>query len=154
MTPVSSQKNAMAELDKLLLPRISRAERLIARALAQRLVRHGLSPAQFRIVGALLGEDAGLTQTDLADRLGVSLPTLSVALAKLEAAGAVARVPDPADARAKRVRATPGGAQLRGVVREVVQLDAELVQGIDARDLGAAIRVLRTIESRLGTGGA
>jgi DNA-binding MarR family transcriptional regulator len=145
----SSQKNALSELEKLLLPHVSRTERLVSKALAERLEQHGLSLAQFRIVGALLGEDAGLTQTELAERLGVSLPTLSVALAKLEEAGAVGRVADPLDARAKRVCATPGGAQLRSILKEVTRLDADLVKGIDQRDLATTVAVLRTIEARL-----
>lgn len=144
-----AHKNAMAELKKLLLPHVSRAERLVSKALAERLEQHGLSLAQFRIVGALLGEEEGLTQTELAERLGVSLPTLSVALAKLEEAGAVGRIADPEDARAKRVRATPGGAQLRSIIREVMRLDADLVKGIDPQDLATTVRVLQTIEARL-----
>jgi DNA-binding MarR family transcriptional regulator len=144
LVPPSFQKNALSELEKLLLPHVSRTERLVSRVLSERL------EAQFRIVGALLGEDVGLTQTELASRLGVSLPTLSVALAKLEESGAVARLADPADARAKRVRATAGGAQLRNIVREVVRLDGELVKGIDPVDLRTTISVLRTIGARLG----
>jgi DNA-binding MarR family transcriptional regulator len=150
LVPPSFQKNALSELEKLLLPHVSRTERLVSRVLSERLEQHGLSLAQFRIVGALLGEDVGLTQTELASRLGVSLPTLSVALAKLEESGAVARLADPADARAKRVRATAGGAQLRNIVREVVRLDGELVKGIDPVDLRTTISVLRTIGARLG----
>lgn len=147
--PSSSHRSALSELEKLLLPHIARAERLVSSELGARLGRFGLSLAQFRLVGALLGEDAGLTQTELAERLGVSLPTISIALAKLEEAGAIARVADPADARAKRVRATPGGTQLRSIVRELKCLDEDLTDGIDPADLAAAVRVLRAIAAKL-----
>jgi DNA-binding MarR family transcriptional regulator len=54
-------------------------------------------------------------------------------VAHLERHGYVERVPDPADRRAKRVRATARGAEVYAIAREFV---AELEQRLAAR-LGA-----------------
>ncbi len=147
--PSSPRESALDELGRLLFPQIARTERLISQALAARLARHGMSLAQFRLVGALLGEPEGLAQTELAERLGIALPTLSVALAKLEAAGVVRRDADAADGRVKRVRATLAARQLRSVLGELTALEGETLAGISARDLDAARRVLRAIQARV-----
>ncbi|MDO9416550.1 MarR family winged helix-turn-helix transcriptional regulator [Pararhizobium sp.] len=63
---------------------------------------------------------AGIKQTDIAARMGIEPMTLSACLDRLEALGLVARLPDPADRRAKNVVVT-GKADplLAAIMREV-----------------------------------
>lgn len=140
---------ALTELEALFLLHLGRADRLVSGELEARLAPHGFSVAQIRLLFALLGEKEGLTHTELAARLGVTLPTLSAALDRLEDAGVVERVADPADARIKRVVATPDRGQLRGIVRSVAELDHELTVDVDPRDLATAIDVLAAIATKL-----
>ena len=140
----------MADMADLLVSRVSRAQRLGQRWLEPRLAALGITFAEMRITGLLLGEDEGVTQKDLADRLGVRPATLSTALSTLEAKGVVERVADPADARIKRVRVAKRPSEL-GRVRAILDaLEARAVDGIGARDLKTAQRVLRRVAENLG----
>ena len=68
-------------------------------------------------------------------------------VAHLEQHGYVERVPDPADGRAKLVRATARGRQVYAIVRElIVELDARL----DERMGAAKVAQLRELLEELG----
>ena len=96
------------ELATALMPAIARADRLGFAWLEAKLRPKGITVADFRIVGSLLGEQEGLSQRELAARLGVRPPTVSVALDKLEQAGIVERLPSASDARAHRASQVAG----------------------------------------------
>ena len=81
----------------------------------------------------------------------VAGPTMSKLVAALEASGLVARAPDPADARAVVLRATPKGRALmeRGRRQRVDRLANEL-RGLPSKDLATLARaaaILRALES-------
>ena len=62
----------------------------------------------------------------LAERAGVTKQSMAELVAHLERHGYVERVPDPADRRAKLVRATARGGEVYAIAREVVaELEAE-----------------------------
>jgi DNA-binding MarR family transcriptional regulator len=65
------------------------------------------------------------TQVRLAEQAGTDIKMTSQVVRTLEAKGLVERTVDPADSRARRVRATRKGARL--AVRAI-----ELVEGVDA----------------------
>ncbi len=138
-------------LARWLLPAVARHDRLASRVLEDQLAPHGITLPQFRIVGALLGERAGLTQRELAARIRVEAPTLSVAVAKLEAAGLVERAADPADGRAWRVRLVSKHDRISPVMEVLRLLEQRATAGIAPEDLATARRVLdhliRNLES-------
>ncbi|MCB9548216.1 MAG: MarR family transcriptional regulator [Myxococcales bacterium] len=73
----------------------------------------------------------GTRVTDLADRMGITKQAVSQIVADLEAHGIVARLPDPADGRTRRVALTDQGraAMLHGL--GVLQaLEAELATAV------------------------
>ncbi len=74
---------------------------------------HGLSLLQLQVV-ELLGQEADPRARvgTLAAELGVSSPTLSDAVASLEAKGLLRRTPDPDDGRASILTLTPEGRRL------------------------------------------
>ncbi len=65
-------------------------------------------------------DDAGTTVTALAERAGMTKQSMGELVRHLEAHGYVERVPDPADGRAKLVRATERGGEVYAIVREFV----------------------------------
>jgi MarR family transcriptional regulator, organic hydroperoxide resistance regulator len=67
----------------------ARTERLLGAALR----RHGLNHGQLAVL-LTIGTAEGLTQQDLADRLGLTEANVSQVLDRLEAAGLVRRVPE------------------------------------------------------------
>ena len=84
-----------------------------AMALNRRLMTHMLAgdqihPAQASCLWVLSSND-GVSQTDLADLLRVSRPTITVMLQKMEAAGMVERRPDELDQRKIRIYLTEDG---------------------------------------------
>ena len=71
-------------------------------------------------------DDDGTRVQVLAERAGVTKQSMAELVAHLERHGYVERVPDPADRRAKLVRATARGGELYAIAREVVaELEAE-----------------------------
>jgi DNA-binding MarR family transcriptional regulator len=78
--------------------------------LRESLVKSGyddLSPS-FGYVARNLA-DAPLTLTELADRLGITSPGALKIVQQMEGSGHLERIPDPTDARAKRLRLTRRG---------------------------------------------
>ncbi|MDY0340381.1 MAG: MarR family transcriptional regulator [Coriobacteriia bacterium] len=66
-----------------------------------------------------LSNSGGMSQSELAETLHVSRPTVTVMLQKLEAAGAIERRTDEHDQRVTRLFLTPDGAELAGRMRTV-----------------------------------
>jgi DNA-binding MarR family transcriptional regulator len=92
---------------------------------------------------------AGTRITDLAERLGITKQAVSQLVDDLEALGVVARVPDPEDARAKRVLFTERGqAGLLEGLSVLRSLEQELAQRIGAQamaDLRSALLAIHDL---------
>ena len=72
-------------------------------------------------------DDAGTTVTALAERAQMTKQSMGELVRHLEAHGYVERVPDPADGRAKLVRATARGRDVYAIVRDyVIESEASL----------------------------
>ena len=84
----------------------------------------GAHPAQAGCIRLLARED-GMSQSDLADRLMVSRPTVTTMLQKMEAARIIERRADERDQRVTRIYLTLEGKklerELHSVFREIVQ---------------------------------
>lgn len=91
----------------------------------------GLTVAEARTL-AFVSRRPGLRQSTLAEELCVEPMTLVGFLDRLETAGLVERIPDPADRRAKLIRLTPSASNIVRRIRAIgksVREDAE--RGID-----------------------
>ena len=92
----------------------------------------------------------GVTQSELAERMGVEGPTLVRMLNKLEQEGLVERRSTPGDRRAKTIR-------LRGAAEEVLAsiaalsapVRADILQDIDSEELLACLSVFDRVMARL-----
>ena len=97
-------------------------------AVRDALAPHGLTATQFFVLGAAgwlsQGDRPPPRQRDVAELAGVDLMTASQVVRVLEAAGVLARVIDPDDARSWRVAPTPHG-------RELVRAAAARVRATD-----------------------
>ena len=74
----------------------------------------GLTVAQYNVLTVIAGapDGAGLSQRELSDELVVDRSNVTGLLDRMEKAGWVRRVDDPADRRIYRVRLTPEGRRL------------------------------------------
>ena len=94
-------------------------------------------------------DDAGTRVSVLAERAQITKQSMAELVAHLERHGYVERIPDPADRRAKLVRATARGEELYAIAREFV---AELEQQWTERLGKKKMRQLRELLEELNEG--
>lgn len=135
-------------LDTLVVTRLWGLQLAFQARLDRALSGLGLTSAGFRLVGELMNAPNGLKQRELAQRLGIKAPTVSVAISKLEAVGVVERVDDPDDPRAWSIRLAPNAPLGPGV--EVLEtLERELVGSLSAKDRRVLLELLDRVTTRL-----
>ena len=102
---------------------VRETHRAFLRALGGRVSRHGVSIGMWYFLRALWHED-GLTQRELAQRIGTAEPTALIAIKAMESQGLVRRVRNRDDRRKLHIRLTAKGRGLKGrlipLAREVV----------------------------------
>ncbi|MBP5072996.1 winged helix DNA-binding protein [Pseudomonas chlororaphis] len=112
------------------------------------LVNYGISEAcavPLLMIGRL-GE--GVRQVTVAQAAGMESPSLVRLLDQLCSAGYAIRAEDPHDRRAKCLSLTDTGRELvQSVEAELVRLRREVLEGITAADLEAALKVIRAFGS-------
>lgn len=114
-----------------------------------RLQPLGLSQAKWLCLLELIRADEELTQSELAQRLGIEPATLVRLLDRLEAHGWVVRQADIHDRRSKRIRLTERSRAIAIKVQQTADdLRVELVRGIPAEDMAICSQVLSMIDQR------
>lgn len=97
---------------------------------------------------------AGTRLTELAQRVGVSKQAIAPLVDELVEMGVVERIPDPDDARAKRIRFAShrGRSGILAGLAVLAELEAELAAAIGKRKLtqlhALLVEVLRVLEAR------
>jgi DNA-binding MarR family transcriptional regulator len=92
----------------------------------------------------------GLRLTELAERTHTTKQALRYTINQLEAAGYVERVPDPTDGRAKIIRFTERGWQLRRVGDEIVaSIEHEFVQRLGEERMRQFEALMKDVSSVL-----
>lgn len=130
----------------MLLPETTRAWR---NRLDKRLRPLGLSQAKWLAIYHLAHAGEGMTQKELAARLGVEAPTLVGLLDRLARDGLVERHESARDRRSKRVCLSPKASAILQQINQVTaQLRQELLAGVTPEDLQTCIRVLQSIRDR------
>uniref|UniRef100_UPI001F032DE0 MarR family winged helix-turn-helix transcriptional regulator n=1 Tax=Falsiroseomonas oryziterrae TaxID=2911368 RepID=UPI001F032DE0 len=86
--------------------------RRMQREIAARIAPHGVVPGAWYALRVLWEED-GLTQRELAARIGIQEPTAAIALRGMERAGWIRRRRSAEDRRKLHVELTPAGLALR-----------------------------------------
>ena len=121
---------------------ISETAHALRKAFDRRAVGMGVTRAQWKVLFRL-ERQPGLRQIELADMLDIEPITLSRIVDRLEEAGFVERVADPADRRAWRlhvtVQARPLVEKLRRVADEMI---SEAFSGIDPKEIEITRAVL------------
>lgn len=114
----------------------------LRKAFDRRAVGLGVTRAQWKVLFRLTRQP-GLRQIELADMLDIEPITLSRIVDRLEEAGLVERVADPADRRAWRLHVTakaqPLVVKLRSVADDMI---SEAFAGIDPKDIEITRAVL------------
>ncbi len=126
------------------VPLFTRASKLMRGAADAAFSRHGVRVGQNLVLEQLWNED-GLTPGDIAQRLGVSTPTVVKMATRMEAAGFLERRRDERDARLVRLYLTDRGR----CVRKPLERELERLRKQATASLTAAER--RDLESALAT---
>jgi DNA-binding MarR family transcriptional regulator len=109
----------------------------------------GLSPTQGQILSALSGEGP-LSGTELSDRLGVTLPTISDSVGTLVEKKLVEKRPDPRHPRASLIALTPRGRSRAEKVRSWPEFLAAAVATFSEEEkvvfLSGLLKMIRTLQ--------
>jgi DNA-binding MarR family transcriptional regulator len=122
---------------------------LVARFSADALAGAHLSVASWRVL-AVLSNNGGLRQTDLAELTSIDASTLSRLIGRLAHDGLVRRTRSKSDSREVAVALTPRARSLlRKLVPVALGLQAAATRNLSKRDLAALKRVLRQMHANL-----
>ncbi|MDY0746116.1 MarR family transcriptional regulator [Paucibacter sp. R3-3] len=139
--------SALEERFSAALHNTARAWRLL---IDRRLKGLGMSQAAWMTVTFVAKAKTPLSQSELAQKVGVEGATMVAMLDRLAAAGLIERVPSETDRRVKRVTLTPAGTELYAQVRvEANAVRRQLLAGIDPNALLAAAELLEQLQQAM-----
>ena len=116
-------------------------------AIDRRLKYLGVSQASWMTIAVAANAREPLSQSELADSLGVEGATMVAMVDRLVKAGLVKREPSTADRRIKRVVVTEAGYRLFDTVKtEAALVRKELLSQLDPKKLEAAADVLEALQ--------
>ena len=113
--------------------------------------RRGLSPGRYSVLMVLRAAESSLAPSDLAQRIGVSRPTVTGLILGLVRDGLVAYLPSAAgDRRRKAIVLTKSGrALLSRVVPDIFALMAALLTPLSGKERAALMHLLSKVEAGL-----
>jgi MarR family transcriptional regulator, transcriptional regulator for hemolysin len=121
-------------------------------ALDRRLKYLGVSQASWMTIAMAAKASSPLSQSELADRLGVEGATMVAMVDRLVKAGLVVREPSTTDRRIKRVVLTETGTLLYGkVLAEAAAFRKELLLDLDPKKLLVATELLESLQGAIDT---
>lgn len=127
-----------------LIPQLARAHRAHAYALLREI---GLSPSQ-ELLLMQIWENGPQRPAQLAEVFGVTAPTISKMITRMEKAGLVEKTPSKTDKRASVVSCTEKGNQLQEPVRQVWDsLEQRTVRSLNGQEEAELKRILTKIIS-------
>lgn len=123
---------------------VSVLNELSMQALYVPLRKAELAMGTFQLLSAVRAGQSKLTQTELADRLGITPPSLCEAVQSAAAKGYVIQKSKVGDKRARVVVLTKTGSRkIDAAVKAIEELDAMLVKQASSENLDITIRTLR-----------
>jgi DNA-binding MarR family transcriptional regulator len=126
--------------------------RAIQRSLQQKIAPYGVPPGAWYFL-RVLWEEEGLTQRELAARVGMMEPTAAVALRGLERAGWIRRTRSPADRRKIHITLTPAGRALRERLLPLAHaVNAEACRGMTEAEKETFLSLLARARANLEGG--
>lgn len=134
---------------ELFFCRLSRFQRLYAKALANRLAPYDVKPGYLSVLQVLWEKD-GLIQRDLRARLDIEQATLSNTLKRMERDQLIRRTPDPEDRRHHAITLTRQGRASRRQVQEALDdLRSTVNAGLTVNDRRYFKRIMRQMTEHL-----
>lgn len=136
-------------LDRSVGYQVRATNRAFQMALRESVEPFGVSPGMWYFL-RLLWQDDGLTQSELARRIGLMEPTAFTALASMERSGLIKRVKNRTDRRKVNVFLTAHGRSLREQMLPIAhEVNAEGLHGLSAQEMETLLALLKRIEANL-----
>ncbi len=123
----------------------------VVRAYADQQMAGAGSSITVAIIAKIVASDPGLSQRELADRMGVEGPTMARHLDRLESDGIVTRTRDTQDRRIVRIALTDAGRRLNQRLSKIAARNhVQLTSIYDADELARFEEYLDRIRSHAG----
>ena len=140
----------MTELEERFSGALHNTSRAWRQALDRRLKYLGVSQASWMTIAVAAKARLPLSQSELAESLGVEGATMVAMVDRLVKAGFVIREPSTTDRRVKRILLTQTGNLLYDKVRaEAATFRQELLANVDPNKLLAATELLESLEGTI-----
>jgi MarR family transcriptional regulator, transcriptional regulator for hemolysin len=137
----------MSDLEERFSDALHSTSRSWRQAVDRRLKYLGVSQASWMTIAIAAKARSPLSQSELADKLGVEGATMVAMIDRLVKAGLVIREASTTDRRIKRVVLTPAGVNVYEKVKaEATALRNELLANIDHKKLLTASELLETLQ--------
>jgi MarR family transcriptional regulator for hemolysin len=137
----------MSDLEERFSDALHSTSRSWRQAVDRRLKYLGVSQASWMTIAITAKARSPLSQSELADKLGVEGATMVAMIDRLVKAGLVVREASTTDRRVKRVILTPAGSKIYEKVRaEAVALRRELLANTDQKKLLVATELLEGLQ--------
>ena len=132
--------------DRVIGNRLSSLTREVARGFSRslqvRLTEHSVTIGQYAFLRALWIED-GITQRELADRVGLMESTTSIAISSLQKLGYIERIKKPDNHKRIHIFLTSAGRQLEKTLTPIsAEINAIATEGLSADDIATLRRCL------------
>jgi MarR family transcriptional regulator, transcriptional regulator for hemolysin len=142
----------MSDLEERFSDALHSTSRSWRQAVDRRLKYLGMSQASWMTIAIAAKARAPLSQSELADRLGVEGATMVAMVDRLVKAGLIVREASTTDRRVKRVVLTaPGLALYDKVKTEAAALRNELLANVDPKQLLTATELLERLQGIIDT---
>jgi MarR family transcriptional regulator for hemolysin len=142
--------NILTSIDERFSAALHGTARAWRLALDRRLKHLGISQASWMAIAFTAKEGAPLSQTQLANRVGVEDPTMVATIDRLVKAGYMLRTPSETDRRVKLLSLTPAGLEIYHKVKvEAEAMRAELLGHADPEAMRIATELLESVRAVL-----
>jgi MarR family transcriptional regulator for hemolysin len=139
-----------ADLEERFADALHGTARAWRQAIDRRLRALGMSQASWMTIAVAAKSPQPLSQSELADRLGIEGATLVAMVDRLVKAGLVSRQSSKTDRRVKRILVTEAGQRLYEVVKtEAAAVRRELLGKLDPGRLAITTELLESLRGRL-----
>lgn len=106
---------------------------------------HDITPGQYGVL-TIVGENEGLSQSDLGNALGIDRSTMVAVIDRLEARGLVVRAPSPNDRRSYALRlSAKGQALMKELIPRIHKRDQEIIAELGDGEAERLVDCLRRI---------
>lgn len=110
----------------------------------------GISASVFELLSTISAGHGRDTQVEVAQRMGITPPSLSEAVRAAVSRGLIEQVPSETDGRKKLLKLTrKGRTSLNRIVQQIERAENEMVQGLTEDELSVTLAVLKRLNRQL-----